>query len=267
MTKVEGLVIEVQDFAPQPEDLILDASSAAQYHQGHVPGAVHLNLAWLMCGTAPYPHKAPSLAQLGQRLAALGLAPERRVWLLDDEGGGWAGRTLWSLHLLGHRNVHYLNGGMRAWLAAGLPTERAANLPQANPVPPSWSHRPEVAIDCQTLLAELHQVQIWDARSLAEYQGQARYAAEAGHIPGAQHLDWLDLMDPARHYRLRSDCAARLEEAGLNLGAPTVTHCHAHHRSGLSYLVGAALGMNIRAYDGGWAEWGNRPDTPKSLSH
>jgi len=41
-----------------------------------------------------------------------------------------------------------------------------------------------------------------------------------------------------------------------------ITHCQSHHRSGFTYLVGKALGFNIRAYHGSWAEWGNHPTTP-----
>ena len=32
--------------------------------------------------------------------------------------------------------------------------------------------------------------------------------------------------------------------------------------SGLTYLVGKALGYDIKAYDGSWSEWGNDPETP-----
>jgi thiosulfate/3-mercaptopyruvate sulfurtransferase len=77
------------------------------------------------------------------------------------------------------------------------------------------------------------------------------------------NLDWLDLMDPARDLRLRTDLAQLLARHGIDPARDVVTHCQTHHRSGLSYLVGRLLEFpRIRAYAGSWAEWGNRSDTP-----
>jgi thiosulfate/3-mercaptopyruvate sulfurtransferase len=39
----------------------------------------------------------------------------------DDEGGGWAGRFIWLLDVIGHSKYHYVDGGLPAWLAEGMP--------------------------------------------------------------------------------------------------------------------------------------------------
>ena len=54
-------------------------------------------------------------------------------------------------------------------------------------------------------------VVVWDCRSADEYTGRRATAMRNGHIPGAVHLDWLDLMDRARQLRLRTDLAALLD--------------------------------------------------------
>ena len=71
-------------------------------------------------------------------------------------------------------------------------------------------------------------------------------------------------MDAANGLRLKplEQLRERLQDLGITADKNIITHCHTHHRSGLSYLVGKALGLNIKAYDGSWAEWGNQPDTP-----
>ncbi len=248
-----------------PETLILDCSSQAQYEAGHWPGALWLPPQFLLCGTAPVPGKPPHISELNRLFDCLGLYPERPVLVMDDEGGGWAGRLLWTLDLIGHSPAYYLNGGVRALLSDGIALEQTIHQPQAiSPIPRQL--QPACRVELDQLLGRYSSTQIWDARSLGEYQGWLRAATYTGHIPGARHLEWSELYDPARGYRIREDALGRIIEAGLDPARPIVTHCQAHHRSGFTYLVGKALGLTIAAYDGGWAEWGNLAETPKALA-
>ena len=86
-----------------------------------------------------------------------------------------------------------------------------------------------------------------------------------GHIPGAVNMDWLDVMDRDNALRIRdyAELVTELEALGLTPDMEMVTHCQSHHRSGLTWLAGKALGFTkIRAYPGSWKDWGNRDDTP-----
>ena len=69
-------------------------------------------------------------------------------------------------------------------------------------------------------------------------------------------------MDRDNALRIRTDAREYLAALGLTADKRIVTHCQSHHRSGFTYLVGKALGFNIRGYHGSWAEWGNHPTTP-----
>lgn len=249
----------------RPELLILDLSSADNYALGHVPGAVHINPSALQCGIKPAPGKLPEVDQLTRLFAQVGLAPDRHVIAYDDEGGGWAGRLIWTLDVLGHRRYSYLDGGLHAWRNEGHPVETAVNTG----TPSDFSARidPAPIATVEQIVAGLGDPQraVWDARSGAEFRGEKVLAARGGHIPGAVNIDWLELMDRSRNLRLvdRAALQQRLDSLGLGRDKHIVTHCHSHHRSGLTYLAMKILGYpHIQGYDGSWGEWGNRTDTP-----
>jgi len=246
-----------------PELLLVQVTSAERYAAGHIPGAVLVTPAELIDGRPPATGRLPATERLTTLFRRIGLSAEVEVVAYDDEGGGWAGRLLWTLDVIGHRRWGYLDGGLTAWAA-----ENRRLAVQSDTRPPTTvaiDIDPAPIAEADELLARLDDetLTVWDCRSAAEFAGARSGSKRAGHIPHARHLDWLDLMDPARALRLREDLPERLDRAGIRPSADIVTHCQTHHRSGLSYLVGRLLGFpRIRAYHGSWAEWGNRDDTP-----
>ncbi|WP_101758185.1 sulfurtransferase [Oceanicoccus sp. KOV_DT_Chl] len=245
--------------------LILDTCSAANYHQHHVPGAIHIEPKALQAGTAPVPGKLPSKEQLADLFSRIGLTADQHVIAYDDEGGGWAGRLIWTLDVLGHKNTSYLNGGLHAWVNEGHPIETTVNAgKQVNYV---VNIDPAPIADIDDIIPHLADTNfaVWDARSAAEYDGTKIVAKRGGRIPGAVNIDWLELMDRDRNMRMidLDGLQKRLNSLGLSKDKTIVTHCQTHHRSGLSYLAMKILGYpNIKGYHGSWSEWGNREDTP-----
>ncbi len=244
--------------------LILHTGEAQAYAEGHIAGALYLPSTRLMCGVPPAIGRLPEKEDLCRLFSGMGLTPEHHVVACDDEGGGWAGRLLWTLDVLGHERWSYLNGGITAWRDESLPLSAEPEIP----VPSDFQaeiHREPIA-EAEDILQKLGEPNfaIWDARSKEEYEGNRLRSKRGGHIPGAVHLEWLSLMDPTRSLRLRdlSEIDRELEAKGLGADREIVTHCYAHHRSALCYLVGRLLGRRIKGYHGSWAEWGNRDDTP-----
>jgi thiosulfate/3-mercaptopyruvate sulfurtransferase len=193
------------------------------------------------------------------------LSEDRHVVVYDDEGGGWAGRLIWTLDVLGHRRYSYLNGGLHAWINEGHPVATAPHTATPRPFTAHIEAGPIATLD--EVLASLNdpQTAIWDARSPGEYTGARPAAARSGHIPGAINLDWVELMDRHRNLRLidLGILQQRLDALGLSRDKQIITHCQTHHRSGLTYLAMKILGYpRIKGYDGSWSEWGNRADTP-----
>ncbi len=244
--------------------LVIEQASLDMYQAGHIPQSVWLDFKRLQASQGS-PGFLPSLEALSALFSELGITPDTHIICSDGEGGGWAGRLIWALDCLGHKHYSLLDGGLTAWKAAGLPLSQEAPART-----PSQYQAQLINNNCTItkaqILAKLDDPNfvMWDARSLAEYQGSKALAARAGHIPNAVHLDWTDLMDKNRALRLRDLATLRQELAALGITAnkDLATHCQTHHRSGLSYVVGKLLGLPIKGYAGSWAEWGNDPHTP-----
>ncbi|MGI9295221.1 MAG: sulfurtransferase [Pseudomonadales bacterium] len=268
MTADLPMLIEAQALADRLEDtdlLIVHVASAESYANGHVPGAVHLPPAALISGVKPATGSLPGATQLSEVFSALGLSDTRHVIAYDDEGGGWAGRLLWTLDVLGHNRYSYLNGGIHAWHAANLPLQTTAQQPRPTDYEANINAEPRAQLDFIVQHLNAANFAVWDARSKEEYDGSKVFAQRGGHIPGAVWYEWTDLMDRDANLRLLDLNAIRntLAERGLTPDKTIVTHCQTHHRSGLTYLVARLLGYSsIKAYDGSWSEWGNRDDTP-----
>ncbi|MBP7229392.1 MAG: sulfurtransferase [Moraxellaceae bacterium] len=262
------LLLEPDDLNAHLQDanlLIVDLGKESVYQQAHVPGAILVNGKQLVSGELPAPGRLPSLERLAEAFSAMGLTPETHVVVYDDEGGGWAGRFIWTLDAIGHRHYSYLNGGIHAWLASGLSVEGTPNTPTRSSAVIDLQSAPVADIDY--VLAHYRDADhvIWDARSPEEYAGTRILAQRGGHIPDARHYEWTQAMDRSNALRVRplNEVRAELAALGITADKTIITHCQTHHRSGFTYLVGKLLGFeHIKGYAGSWSEWGNRPDTP-----
>nr|WP_300305955.1 rhodanese-like domain-containing protein [Halomonas sp.] len=247
--------------------LIIDVPlKADSYTSGHVPGAIFLDHNRLLKGSGDVPNDVPDVEALSALFSSLGLTRDTHVVAYDDEGGGWAGRLLWTLELIGHSRYSYLNGGIHAWCAEALPVSTEEHLPTPREYQATIRH-PEVLIERGELIDKLgsDDFAIWDARSGDEFAGKKGNNKHLGHIPGAVNMEWTDAMDREHSLRIRdyAELFTELGAKGLTPEMEVVTHCQSHHRSGFTWLVGKALGFSkIRAYAGSWKEWGNRDDTP-----
>ena len=263
-------LIEPEQLASQLEDenlLILDACNPVTYQQVHIPGAVHISPRELICNEPPATGMLPSLEHLSAVLGRVGYQQDKHIVVYDDEGGGWAGRLIWTLDLLGHQKMSYLNGGLHAWLGARLPLQKDPVMPEPTAVEATIVN-PNVRAMAEDIMAELAEGEtsdmvVWDARSPEEHTGIKQLATRAGRIPGAINYEWTRGMDADNQYRIHPNLQAQLDDLGLGADKNIVTHCQTHHRSGFTYMAGRILGyQKIRAYDGSWSEWGNRADTP-----
>jgi thiosulfate/3-mercaptopyruvate sulfurtransferase len=256
------LLIEASDLArPGAAQglVILDARGRGNYLDGHIPGAVRIDPgAWDRAFTAGQDEKA-----WARRIGTLGIDTGSHVVVYDDSRSKEAARMWWILRYWGVRDVRLLNGGWRAWLAAGGPVEKSENRPR--PVQPKLLRQPERFVTRNQVLASLRGgPQILDARSTEEYCGTAETAKRNGSIPGARHLEWSDTIDrKTGRFKSAADLTRLFREAGIDPGRPAITHCQSGGRASVLAFVLELMGdKEVRNYYRGWSEWGNDPDTP-----
>src|SRR5215470_9053182 len=93
------------------------------YRAGHVPGACYVDLDAELAGPpvagGRHPLPEPDVFQLTMRTA--GLRTGQLAVVCDESDATIAGRLWWLLRHFGHDRVRVLDGGFRAWAAAGRP--------------------------------------------------------------------------------------------------------------------------------------------------
>ena len=170
----------------------------AAYDEGHLPGAIFLDLdddlADLNGYGAPGRHPLPSPAAFIERMAAAGIGDGDRVVGYDDVGGWVAARLWWMLDNLGFGRrgidgewVGVLDGGIKAWVEAGNPVEREATTRargslSAGTLAGEWHG----VIEREALKSRLGSLTLLDARGAPRYRGEVEPVDPvAGHIPTA----------------------------------------------------------------------------------
>src|SRR2546429_91738 len=113
----------------------------AAYRAGHLPGAVFTDLDRDLSG-APGPggrHPLPEAAAFQLAMRRAGVSDGRDVVVYDEADATAAARGWWMLRYFGHPRVRVLDGGYRAWVAAG---QQLVTGEGAAPPPGDFTARP-----------------------------------------------------------------------------------------------------------------------------
>ena len=255
----------LHDLIGEPDLLVVDVSSEADFLHAHIKSAVQVDYAAYVTAHPPVMGLIPDAGQLSLVLSSIGMTEDKHIVAYDREGGGKAGRLLYTLDALGIHNTSLLDGGLQAWVAAGygaetVPHEVAHTSFKADMVG-------ENAVDKDYIQSRLgdDNVVFLDCRTPAEYSGLDVRAAKGGHIPGAVNFNWTDAIDPDNAPKLLPENVLRqmFEQIGVTPEKEVIAYCQTHHRSSHTYQVLKQLGFqNVKGYPGAWSDWGNDPDTP-----
>lgn len=259
-----------QDFiAANPHTVVLDATIGvpdvhAGYNLRHIPGARVFDVEGIADHLSPYPHTLPSAEDFAAAVGALGVTNDTPVLVYDQKGISFAAaRAWWMFRVFGHDNVRVINGGLPAWMMAGLPIESG---PQATTTPATFrSHyRPELYRSYEEVerVSETGDEVIVDARPPMRFEAMGRTIDGdpiPTHIPTSVNLPFTNLLDPNGAMKTDTEISKILERYQPRDQKNLIVTCG----SGITACV-LALGFyqtglkNTSVFDGSWTEWSGR---------
>ncbi|MEM5517563.1 sulfurtransferase [Henriciella sp. AS95] len=234
------------------------------YARGHIPGAVYFDIDEIADSESDLPHMMPDSVKFSSRVRKLGVGDGNRLVIYDANDFIASARVWWMFRHMGHKDVYVLNGGLRAWQAAGGELE---DLP---PVVTGGRHfTPRVRSDLIKTMEQIKTIStssvtpLLDARAAGRFSGaeaEPREGLESGHIPGSINIPSSRLVG-ADGKLVTNDMLDTL------LGPYKSSHAVATCGSGVSAAI-IALGLaelgnyDVAIYDGSWTEWAGQSDNP-----
>lgn len=244
--------------------LLLDARSTWSYTKGHLEGAVHAD--WTEFTPDSKTNRGRLIAsdkKLAKILVKHGVQDGRRVVVVDDAKDGWgeAGRIVWMLRTLGHEDAAWVDGGHQAMVKRGHET---TIVPVKAPKSAGFTIKRtnKFAVNKAKVKQAIgSNIVFVDTREEREFNGKTPYGEKrGGHLPGAKHLWFRDLVQPDGTLKPRKEIVAILNARGITEDQTIVAYCTGGVRSGWFTGVLQHFGFkNAANYAGSMWEWSAEP--------
>lgn len=246
------------------------------YLAGHLPGACFIDLDEELAGPpgsgAGGRHPLPAARVFEAAMRRAGLGSDRLAVAYDDGDSMVAARLWWLLRYFGHDRAAVLDGGLRAWSAAGQ--QVTSQVP--SPDPGDFTVRlgggmPVVDDDGAARLARSGF--LLDARAAARYRGEVEPVdPRAGHVPGAISAPAAENVGADLAFLSPDDLRRRFAWLGLPTsaelavdadGSPLIgTYCGSGVNAAQQVLALALAGLPGALYVGSWSAWSSDPARP-----
>lgn len=259
--------------ARDPRLVVLAAENSVEYRLGHIPGSQQVDRPAI---------EAPPETQNGvtgniidavgfSRLAqGLGINRDSTVVVYDTRYD--ATRLWWAFTYYGKGDVRVLDGGIKAWQAAGYPVDLlapAAAVRSGNFL--AKVSLPSLRVDTPDVIAAQgsSKAQIWDNRDLREFTGEElkKGAYRAGRIPGSTHSDWalFKRKENQAEWLTATELQPLLKKLGYDRNRQQYFYCQSGVRSTQAlfalYLAGWPL-EKLHNYDSSWIGWSRDKTLP-----
>jgi thiosulfate/3-mercaptopyruvate sulfurtransferase len=232
-----------------------------RYRAGHLPGAVFVDLDTDPAGPpgtgGRHPLPDPGTFQAAMRRA--GVRAGHLAVVYDDGDSTIAARAWWTLRYFGHDLVQVLDGGYRAWVAAGLPVttgEPPAGAGDFTAVP---GHLP--VLDAAGAAEVARSGVLLDARAGERYRGETEPVDPvAGHIPGAVSAPTAANVSADGRFLPPPELRERFTSLGVPAGTDVAirevgAYCGSGVTAAHEVLALALAGIPAALYVGSWSGW------------
>jgi thiosulfate/3-mercaptopyruvate sulfurtransferase len=237
-----------------------------EYLAGHLPGAAFVDLDQDLAAP-PGPGGRHPLPEAGAYQAAMrraGVRDGRPVVVYDGNDSLAASRAWWTLRYFGHEQVRVLDGGYRAWVAAGQPVSGGPGAIVPGDFTARPGHLPLLGADGAAALARTGR--LLDARAGERYRGEIEPVDPvAGHIPGAVSAPTVGNVTGDGHFRSAAELTRRFAALGIVAGpesAAVGAYCGSGVTAAHEVLALGVAGIPAALYIGSWSNWVADPGRP-----
>ncbi|WP_435748308.1 sulfurtransferase [Microbacterium sp. PMB16] len=234
-----------------------------EYLTGHIPGAVFVPLHTELA-THGEPsegrHPLPSTEKLQAVARRWGVNQGDVVVAYDDSKGLGASRAWWLLRQAGI-DVRVLDGGVRAWAAAGKELATDDVVPATGDVVLDEIGAQALTID--EAAAFPASGILLDVRAAERYRGETEpLDPVAGHIPGALNVPMAAHLDREGKILDVETLQRTFADAGVTAGTPVAAYCGSGVTAAHTALVLTEIGIDAKVFPGSWSQWSNTPGRP-----
>src|SRR6516165_11464623 len=246
------------------------------YRAGHLPRSVFVDLdAELAAEPGPAGrHPLPSAGRFEAAMRRAGVRDGGAVVVYDEADATVAARAWWLLRYFGHGDCRVLDGGFRAWTAAG---GQVARRDGAAPVPGEFTARPGhmPVLDADSAAGLARRGALLDARARERYRGETEPVDPvAGHIPGAISAPTMGNVAANGRFLPAAGLRARFAALGVDgaraggspgpaAGAASVgAYCGSGVTAAHEVLALEIAGITASLYVGSWSNWVADPARP-----
>lgn len=241
---------------------IVDTRSFHEYLNGHIPGALNVELMQYHWNDTSKQGIKGFNRQMRHLFSNIGINGKTFLIFYDNISGPSAARGVWLSLYFSHNKVAMLDGGFTCWKKENRPIENKTESFTYSKIDKPIDET--ILTDYRTLLESLRSKKenqiIIDSRSFKEYSGEQIRALRGGHIPGAINIDWKENIFIDKFKSLND-----IEKiySGFSKNHALITYCQGGYRAANTFVILKELGFkNVKMYLGSWNEWGNNYRLP-----
>ena len=237
--------------------VVLQFADEKDFAAGHIPSAQRVPADRLYINKNGVKSELPPVEELVKLFEELGVSNDSRVVIYTTDWPPLGPRVYFTLDYLGlGDNAALLDGGLEKWQKEGHPVSKETTAAKPGKITPH--PRPEIVATVEDVKAASDK----GGATIVDARPDKRY--DAGHIPGALHMYWENVVGPSDKNQFVDAAAIQkaYASAGVTPGKKLITYCEIGWQASHDYFTAKYLGYDVKMYDGSYQEWNDVKKLP-----